>query len=184
MSALRTVMLTRSSFVQQTKPTRSVIVRTLKTSAILKKPVSAADSVPPGYAVDASAGPMLRFEASLPRLPVPTLASTAAKYLETVRPHLSTEEYAATQGAVSRFLASDQSKELQARLEARAADPSKASWLAEWWNEAAYMGYRDPVVVFVSYFYVFMDDATRSSQARRAATLVKALLPFRELVER
>lgn len=184
MSSSRTILLTRTSLIQQTKPPRSVPARTLKTSAVLKKPVPTPDSIPPGYAVDASAGPMLRFEASLPRLPVPPLASTAAKYLETVRPHLSADEYAATQGAVSRFLASDLSKALQTRLEARAADPARASWLSEWWNEAAYMGYRDPVVVFVSYFYVFMDDAVRSSQAHRAATLVKALLPFRELVER
>lgn len=127
---------------------------------------------------------MLRFEASLPRLPVPPLASTTAKYLETVQPHLTPEEYSATQSAVKKFLESDQAKVLQERLQARASDPAMTSWLADWWNEAAYMGYRDPVVVYVSYFYVHQDDASLPSQAKRAATLIKALLPFRELVER
>lgn len=126
---------------------------------------------------------MLRFEASLPRLPVPPLASTTAKYLETVQPHLTPEEYSATQTAVKKFLESDQAKVLQERLQARASDPAMTSWLADWWNEAAYMGYRDPVVVYVSYFYVHQDDASLPSQAKRAATLIKALLPFRELVE-
>lgn len=152
--------------------------RTLKTSAPRKS------DVPPGYVADPSKGPMLRYEVSLPRLPVPPLASTAAKYLETVEPHVTPEQFAKTQAAVKAFLASEQSKVLQERLQARAAQPGVASWLADWWNEVAYMGYRDPVVVYVSYFYVHVDDKTRPSQAKRAAQLLKAILPFRALVER
>ncbi|KAI0643180.1 acyltransferase ChoActase/COT/CPT [Trametes meyenii] len=151
--------------------------RSLKTSAPRKS------DVPPGYVADPNLGPMLRYEASLPRLPVPTLSSTAAKYLETVEPHLSAEQFAKTQAAVKAFLESDQAKVLQERLQARAAEPGVKNWLADWWNEAAYMGYRDPVVVFVSYFYVHVDDKTRPTQAKRAAQLLKAILPFRYLVE-
>ncbi|EPS96518.1 hypothetical protein FOMPIDRAFT_1025351 [Fomitopsis schrenkii] len=141
------------------------------------------NALPPGYKEDPSAGAMLRFEASLPRLPVPPLASTTAKYLETVQPHLTPEQYAKTQAAVKEFVESPLGKELQARLEARSKEPGMRSWLADWWNEAAYMGYRDPVVVYVSYFYVHVDDNHRPSQARRAAQLLKAMLPFRYLVE-
>ncbi|PSS06556.1 hypothetical protein PHLCEN_2v3614 [Hermanssonia centrifuga] len=153
--------------------------RTLTSST----PRRATDAIPPGYSVDASAGPMLRFEASLPRLPVPPLSSTAAKYLETVQPHLSPEQYSVTQAAVKKFLESDQAKVLQERLQARAVDPSTKNWLSEWWNDVAYMAYRDPVVVFVSYFYVYRDDIKKPGQAQRAASLIKALLPFRALVE-
>ena len=46
------------------------------------------------------------------------------------------------------------------------------------------MGYRDPVVVFVSYFFVHVDDRLRRDPAKRAASLIKAMLPFRELTER
>ena len=106
-----------------------------------------------------------------------------AKYLETVKPHLTAEEYSATQAAVKTFLESEQAKLLQERLQARAAEPGNKSWLSEWWNEAAYMGYRDPVVVFVSYFYVHLDDKSKTDLVSRAASLVKAILPFRELVE-
>lgn len=153
--------------------------RTLKTSAPRRQ-----EEAPPGYAIDPTQGPMLRFEASLPRLPVPTLSSTAAKYLESVQPHLTPAEFSTTQSAVQSFLNSEQSKVLQERLQARAADPSNKSWLSDWWNDVAYMGYRDPVVVFVSYFYVHLDDKRAPSQAQRAAALLKSMLPFRSLVER
>ncbi|KAI0821984.1 acyltransferase ChoActase/COT/CPT [Trametes gibbosa] len=151
--------------------------RSFKSSAPRKS------DVPPGYVADPNQGPMLRYEASLPRLPVPTISSTAAKYLETVEPHLTREQFAKTQAVVNAFVGSEQAKVLQERLQARAADPSTKSWLADWWNEVAYMGYRDPVVVFVSYFYTHVDDKTRPSQAKRAAQLLKAILPFRQLTE-
>jgi carnitine O-acetyltransferase len=146
-------------------------------------PRKSATDVPPGYSVDPSAGPMLRFQVSLPHLPVPTLSSTAAKYLESVRPHLTPSAFAATEATVSAFLRSTIAAQLQQRLQARASEPEIKNWLADWWNDAAYMAYRDPVVVFVSYFFVHLDDKLRRSQASRAAALIKAMLPFRELTE-
>lgn len=101
------------------------------------------------YTSDPTVGPMLQYQRSLPRLPVPTLDSTAAKYLETVEPLVTPNEFAETKKAVETFVTSPLGKELQKRLQDRAADPSRASWLAEWWNDVAYMSYRDPVVVFV-----------------------------------
>jgi carnitine O-acetyltransferase len=127
---------------------------------------------------------MLRFEASIPRLPVPSLSSTATKYLETVKPHVDDAAFAKTEAAVKEFVASPQAAELQRRLEARAADPDTKNWLSEWWNDVAYMGYRDPVVVFVSYFYVHVDDQLRRTSPARAASLIKAMLSFREMTER
>ncbi|KAG8982888.1 Carnitine O-acetyltransferase mitochondrial, partial [Tulasnella sp. 427] len=161
------------------RTTTSIMTRNISNS----KPRRNANAPPPGYSVDTSVGPMLQYQRSLPRLPVPTLESTAAKYLETVEPLVTPEEYATTKAAVNEFITSEQGKELQNRLLNRAAEPGRASWLAEWWNDVAYMGYRDPVVVFVSYFYVHVDDPFRRDLVSRAASLVKALLPFRELVE-
>ncbi|KAL0069883.1 Carnitine O-acetyltransferase mitochondrial [Marasmius tenuissimus] len=146
-------------------------------------PSRSSETAPPGYSIDPKAGPMLRFQASLPRLPVPSLPETAKKYLDTVRPHVTDAEYAKTQNAVETFVASPQAAELQKRLEARASDPNVKNWLADWWNDLAYMGYRDPVVVFVSYFYVHLDDKSRRDPAKRAASLIKAMLPFRDLTE-
>ncbi|KXN82233.1 Carnitine O-acetyltransferase, mitochondrial [Leucoagaricus sp. SymC.cos] len=140
-------------------------------------------TTPSGYVADANAPPMLRYQASLPTLPIPTLQSTAAKYLETVKPLLTPDAFAKTQKAVEGFVASPMAETLQKRLQERAKEPGMKNWLADWWNDAAYMGYRDPVVVFVSYFFVHADDVFRRDPAKRAASLVKALLPFRELVE-
>ncbi|KAI0279226.1 acyltransferase ChoActase COT CPT [Russula aff. rugulosa BPL654] len=137
--------------------------------------------LPEGYQADPTQGPMLRYQASLPHLPVPPLSSTLSKYLETLRPHLSPGDYARSESILQAFGASKQAQELQRRLEARASSSSDESegvvnvnvnWLADWWNEAAYMAFREPVVVNVSYFYV-----------HRAARLLKAMLPFRTLVE-
>jgi carnitine O-acetyltransferase len=128
--------------------------------------------------------PMLRFQSSLPALPVPSLQHTCAKYLDSLKPLLALDAYARTQKIVDSFLASPQAAQLQTRLQDRAAQPGMDSWLADWWNDAAYMGYRDPVVVFVSYFFVHIQDKLCRGQAKRASHLVKAMLPFRELVER
>ena len=144
---------------------------------------SSSSSLAEGYKVDPKQGPMLRYQASLPRLPVPPLYSTLYKYLETIRPHLTTTEYARSEAVVREFGASPRAAELQKRLEARAAEPGTVNWLADWWNNVAYMAFRDPVVVNVSYFFLHMADPTIQDAPKRAATLIKAMLPFRTLVE-
>ena len=144
-------------------------------------------TLPEGYAADPmQQGPMFRYQASLPHLPVPPLTSTLSKYLETLRPHLSPAEYAHSEAIVRAFGSSKQAEELQRRLEARAADEGVVNWLADWWNETAYMAFREPVVVNVSYFYVHVPDADEvvCDAPMRAARLLKAMLPFRTLVER
>lgn len=143
------------------------------------------ENVPAGYAIDPNAAPMLRFQKSVPPLPVPKLEDTLPKYLESVRPHLTPSAFNLTKTRVESFLQSEQGAELQRRLLARAAEPgiNSKNWIIDWWNDLAYMGYRDPVVVFVSYFYVHMTDRAITTPQKRAAQLVKAILPFRELVE-
>ncbi|KAG1776190.1 acyltransferase ChoActase/COT/CPT [Suillus placidus] len=165
------------------RSSRSPLVPHMSTKRNFKSSASKKSDIPEGYAVDPTAGNMLRFQASLPRLPVPALSSTVHKYLETIRPLLTDAEYAKSQATAQEFLRSPQAAELQKRLEARATDPSIKNWIADWWNDAAYMGYRDPVVVYVSYFYVHLDDPRRRDPAKRAASLIKAMLPFREITE-
>lgn len=151
-----------------------------------KSSTNAPQDPPPGYAIDPKAVPMLRYEASLPHLPVPALEATAAKYLDTVKPLLTPSEFATTKSAVQEFVASPHAAELQTLLQKRASEEGRDSWLSEWWNDVAYMAYRDPVVVFVSYFFIHLDDSVKrrgKDQAKRAASLIKAMLPFRDLTE-
>mgnify|MGYP003624088222 CR=1 FL=1 len=127
---------------------------------------------------------MLRFEDSLPRLPVPTLEETAKRYLKSVHPLLSKNEFDATTKAVNEFVAPGGPGELlQKRLVERRERPDIKNWIYEWWNDAAYMSYRDPVVPYVSYFYSHRDDKKRRNPAKRAAAISTAVLEFKKMVD-
>ncbi|WPG97867.1 Hypothetical protein R9X50_00064900 [Acrodontium crateriforme] len=141
-------------------------------------------SLPAGYKEDLSKGAMLRYEDSLPKLPVPTLEETGARYLKSVHPLLNANEYAKTKAAVEDFIAPGSfGRKLQERLEARRNDPKVANWIAEWWDQAAYLAYRDPIVPYVSYFYSHRDDRKRRDPAKRAAAISFAALEFKRLVD-
>ena len=127
---------------------------------------------------------MLRFEDSLPRLPVPSLEETSRRYLNSVRPLLSVEEYQRSKAAVEDLSKPGSlGRELQKRLLARRDDPRIRNWLHEWWNDLAYLTYRDPVVPYVSYFYSHRDDRSRRDPAKRAATLTTSMLEFKRQVD-
>ncbi|RIA85327.1 acyltransferase ChoActase/COT/CPT [Glomus cerebriforme] len=145
-------------------------------SGATKKPI-----VP--YPEDNSVGPMLRYEKYLPKLPVPALKDTLEKYLKSVRPLIDSKEYAKTEAAVVEFQKPGGiGEELQKRLLAKANNPNVINWLEDWWNEIAYFGYRDPVVVYVSYFFAYKNDKLRKNPATRAAAIVTAALEFRRQV--
>ena len=127
---------------------------------------------------------MLRFEDSLPRLPVPTLEETASRYLKSVHPLLNLSEFAKTKQIVKEFIKPGGiGRELQSRLQARCEDESHKNWIYEWWNDTSYLGYREPVVPFVSYFYSHRDDRRRRNPAKRAAALTSAALEFKKQVD-
>ncbi|KAH5578351.1 hypothetical protein HBI24_163690 [Parastagonospora nodorum] len=147
-------------------------------------PARKQSSLPAGYKEDHSKGAMLRFEDSLPRLPVPTLEETAKRYLKSVHPLLSQSEYDATTKAVNEFVApGGPGEKLQKRLVERRERPEVKNWIYDWWNEAAYMAYRDPVVPYVSYFYSHRDDKKRRNPAKRAAAISTAVLEFKKMVD-
>lgn len=134
----------------------------------------------PAYKEDSAKGKMLRFEDTLPRLPVPTLEETCQRYLKSLHPLLTSEEYAASEKAVSKF--QQQASQLQDRLVEKAEKPDVKNWIIDWWNEAAYLAYKDPVVPYVSYFYSFRDDRKRRNPAKRAAAITTAALEFQKEV--
>lgn len=141
-------------------------------------------SLPAGYVEDKSKGPMLRFQESLPRLPVPTLEETAARYVKSLKPLLSQTELEASTKAVQEFIAPNgPGRKLQEKLLARREDPKHKNWLSEWWNDVAYLSYRDPVVPYVSYFYSHRDDRRRRDPAKRAAAITTATLEFKKQVD-
>lgn len=139
---------------------------------------------PLGYKEDASKGAMLRFEDSLPKLPVPTLEETAARYLKSLHPLLSESELKESTKAVQEFIKPGGiGSKLQEKLIARREDPKHKNWIYDWWNEAAYLTYRDPVVPYVSYFYSYRDDRRRRDPATRAAAVSTSVLDFKKQVD-
>jgi carnitine O-acetyltransferase len=127
---------------------------------------------------------MLRFEESLPKLPVPTLEETAARYLKSVHPLLSPAEFQSTTAAVKDFVKPGGiGSKLQEKLLARREDPKHKNWIYEWWNDAAYLAYRDPVVPYVSYFYSHRDDRRRRDPSKRAAAISTSVLEFKKQVD-
>jgi len=127
---------------------------------------------------------MLRFEESLPKLPIPTLQETALRYLKSVQPLLSTSELASTTKAVQEFIKpGGLGIKLQEKLIARRQDPKHKNWIYEWWNDAAYLAYRDPVVPYSSYFYSHRDNRRQRNPSKRAAAISTAVLEFKKQVD-
>jgi carnitine O-acetyltransferase len=137
-----------------------------------------------GYKEGILKGPMLRFEDSLPRLPMPTLEETAARYIKSVHPLLSPPEFESTKTAVAEFIKpGGAGSKLQEKLIAHREDPKHKNWIYEWWTDAAYPSYRDPVVPYVSYFYSYRDDKSRRNPIKRAAAITTAALEFKKMVD-
>ncbi|RKO88367.1 acyltransferase ChoActase/COT/CPT [Blyttiomyces helicus] len=126
--------------------------------------------------------PLYKHQSALPALPVPTLEETLPTYLRSVRPLVDDAAFAKTKKAVEDFVKPGSlGLELQKRLVAH-KEASKTSWLIDWWNDYAYMAYRDPVVINVNYFFVFKDDKRRRLPAARAASIITGALEFKNLV--
>ena len=109
-----------------------------------------------------NAKPLYSAQASLPHLPVPDLEQTLSKYLRSTLPlHKSKESLAVTENAVKDAIAGKDEKlmrQLQDRLIHRATAEGRESWLYDWWKTIGYTSYRDPVVPFVSYYYIHRQD--------------------------
>jgi len=90
-------------------------------------------------------------QADLPRLPVPQLDATLSKLKRSLKAMAWDEgEYKVAERKVDE-LAQGLGPELQRRLEAH-RDDGRDHWLERWWDEVAYFGYRDSVMVNVSYY--------------------------------
>uniref|UniRef100_T1IJQ1 Choline/carnitine acyltransferase domain-containing protein n=1 Tax=Strigamia maritima TaxID=126957 RepID=T1IJQ1_STRMM len=122
--------------------------------------------------------------APLPRLPVPTLQQTFQKYLKTIKPVISENEYAQTEKLVRDFTGTGSlGEKLQFLLEERAKNTE--NWLSDWWLNVAYMEFRSPLVAFSSPGLVFPQENFNSTddQIRYAAKLVAGALDFKYMID-
>lgn len=92
------------------------------------------------------------YDERLPGLPLPSLSNTLNKYLDTVRPHVTEEEYTETEKLVRDF-ESGQGRMLHDKLAVKASNSK--NWLEKWWVDCAYLQCRLPLIPFQNMSGVF-----------------------------
>lgn len=127
-------------------------------------------------------------EDSLPRVPLPSLEDSCARFLSWCAPLLTAEQLAATETAVADFLAPDgPGRPLHAELAAYDARSDVHSWLDEFWP-ARYLGRRDRIALNANFFFLFRDGTAAPAtagapagdpQVERAAGLIAAALDYK-----
>lgn len=121
---------------------------------------------------------------NLPHLPVPPLQDTLQKYLLSVKPLLSAEAFTRTESVVKEFgAANGQGEKLHELLRKRAA--SSENWLADWWLQFAYMGFRSPVVIHSNpgLFYDVHQFKTDDEWLGYTARSIWATIRFKEQID-
>ena len=133
-------------------------------------------------------GELYKYQSDLPALPVPKLSHTLALYKESIKPFYpygeKDPEFVKYAKVIDEFATGAQGSSLQSKLERFAAD--KRNWLAAFWDNYAYLDYRDPVSPFVSYFFSHKDanTAVGKDQLLKSAGLTRKVLEFMDTVER
>ncbi|KAJ8789740.1 hypothetical protein J1605_021698 [Eschrichtius robustus] len=127
--------------------------------------------------------PMLfSYQRSLPRQPVPSVQDTVRKYLESVRPVLSDEDFDWTAALAREFLRL-QASLLQWYLQLKSWWAS--NYVSDWWEEFVYLRSRNSLMVNSNYYMMdFLYVTPTPVQAARAGNAVHALLLYRYRLNR
>jgi len=86
----------------------------------------------------------------LPPLPLPELSDTLQRYLRSVEPLLTADEYAHTSAVVTEFgREGGEGEALQAFLEEKASN--ERNWMEEWWEQFAYLRGRTTMAIHINW---------------------------------
>ncbi|XP_059155406.1 peroxisomal carnitine O-octanoyltransferase-like [Physella acuta] len=123
-----------------------------------------------------------QYNKDLLTLPVPDLSNTLKKYLQSVKPLVTEDEYKKTEFIVQQF-ASGEGKYLHEKLKEKAKN--KRNWLELWWEDAAYLELRlqRPLMNMAGPAPYSLDvwPAEPGSQIPRAALITYYILKFWEM---
>ncbi|WP_280460518.1 choline/carnitine O-acyltransferase [Nocardia carnea] len=128
-------------------------------------------------------------EDQLPRVPLPTLEDSCARFVQWCTPLLTAAELAATEDAVADLLRpGGAGRTLHAALREYDETPGVGSWLDRFWP-SRYLGRRDRIALNANFFFLFRDDtalaaSTAAGQADRAAALVAAAVDYKLALDR
>lgn len=121
--------------------------------------------------------PTSLYQHSLPRLPVPELNETIAKYLNAVKPVLDDNAYSTTEKISKKFL-ENEGKQLQELLKAFDNNNKDTSYISEMWFHM-YLSDRKRLPLNYNPCLVFKDEPKPVSQLIRATNLIVSSLRFR-----
>ena len=134
------------------------------------------------------AAPYQKHQLGVPRLPIPTLEESCARYLRAAQPLQSSADHAKTKQVVADFCKPGGEGELlQKELKRTDASlPAQSSYVESLWYRLAYLGGRDPVTIGSNPGIVLASptDPTQRDPLWRAASLLAACMAWqRELDE-
>uniref|UniRef100_A0A8C1WD09 Carnitine O-palmitoyltransferase 1, muscle isoform n=1 Tax=Cyprinus carpio TaxID=7962 RepID=A0A8C1WD09_CYPCA len=122
------------------------------------------------------------FQASLPRLPVPSIDDTIRRYLESVRPLLDDEQYKQMETVANDFK-KDPAPKFQKHLKLKSWWAT--NYVSDWWEEYIYLRGRDPIMVNSNFYTMdLLYVIPTHRQAARAGNVVHAMLQYRRKLER
>lgn len=121
-------------------------------------------------------------DTDLARQHVPELKDTFSKFLRSVEPLVSEDEFKQTENHIQDFLKCE-APELQKLLLERAK--KEENWLSGWWMKYAYLGYRVSVVVHSNPGLIFPHQIFKSEEEflRFAADFSYAALTYKVLID-
>jgi carnitine O-acetyltransferase len=120
-------------------------------------------------------------EDQLPRVPLPSLEQTCARFLQWCAPLLTDEELTQTKAAVTELLApGSPGRTLHAALARYHNTDGVHSWLDTFWPYR-YLGRRDRIALNANFFFLF--EQSQLGQCDRAAGLVAAALNYKLLID-
>ena len=122
------------------------------------------------------------YQGALPSLPVPSLTSTVQKYMKSVQPLLSEEEYRDTDALASEFLTGI-GPNLNRYLRFKAWFWS-SNYVTEWWEKYVYLRGRSSLMINSNYYIMdFEDYVPTTRQTARAAGITSLMCEFCRLLE-
>lgn len=129
-------------------------------------------------------GRMFSQQKSLARLPIPPLQQTLYRYLLSIQPLLSKEDYEISKKVVDDF---GKPQGVGQRLQMALVNRAKKldNWLSDWWLSVAYLEFRSPVVVNSSPGIVCPRENIQGEedQLKFAAKFISGVLDFKHLID-
>ena len=140
------------------------------------------------YYIQKTRVPMLHFQPSLPRLPIPKLTDTCSRYLDAVEPVTTCEQFIRTQNIVNEFVKQDGEGEgivhllitslyviiitaLDKQLREFDAINKHTSYVSEPWYKM-YLSVRDPLVLNHNPFMAWKPDPNNNDQVYYRQTII------------